>query len=92
MGVISASASIGSYAWVYADHGLTMKDLAFTADKYWSDGCPDFCPHGMPPALNGTCNCTQLLSLEHYNGTAHYDCFDSVQQVPKISNSNDALV
>ncbi|CAM6005702.1 unnamed protein product [Sphagnum balticum] len=81
VGVISSVACIGSYVWVYADHGLSMKDLAFTADKYWSVGCGDFCPHGIHPALNNTCNCTALMDLEIHNSTKHYDCFTSVQQM-----------
>ncbi len=86
LGVISASACVGSYAWVYIDHGLSMKDLVFTADRYWSDSSGDFCPHGIHPALNGTCNCTTLMDIEQHNSTTHYDCFTSLQQVGIISS------
>ncbi|CAM6005706.1 unnamed protein product [Sphagnum balticum] len=85
LGVISASACVGSYAWVYIDHGLSMKDLVFTADRYWSDSSGDFCPHGIHPALNGTCNCTTLMDIEQHNSTTHYDCFTSLQQLTLLT-------
>jgi hypothetical protein len=86
LGVISATACVGSYAWVYAGHDLSMSDLVFTADKYWAYDSPDFCPKSTPLPFNTTCNCTTLMNLEqeHHNSTTHYNCFTSTDQVDTI--------
>ncbi len=68
-GVIISAAGVGAYAWVFAEHGLTMHELVMTAEDYWMPTSPPFCPHPIL-AKNGS-----VVS----NGT----CFDAEQQVGK---------